>query len=94
MAIWFTQDSPGSIDGVFSAQKKSEDSFRLYFNMPRKIRLIGALNDASNIYNVGQKGAFALWNQYFGISNNKISLDDHDANPAVDHSGLGRTPRG
>jgi len=88
IVVWADNDT-----GVWISQDNG-NATKFYFNMPRKVKLIQALNTPTTIQGYVITGALAAWNHYFGFSTNKLLLDDHDANPMVDYSGRGRSPKG
>ena len=88
MKIWVDNDT-------FSFMEQDNgNAFALYFAMPRKVLLIQALNHPTDIEGYTITGALAIWESYFGVSNTKAALNQHDANPNVDHSGAAASPRG
>jgi hypothetical protein len=70
------------------------DSIRFYFAMPTKAKLLQGLNTSPFDHNFNVSELVIIWSQYFGFNTVKTSLDVHDANPLVDHSGAGRAPKG
>jgi hypothetical protein len=67
---------------------------KFYFAMPLKSKLLRAINEAPTSDEFSVSDTVILWSKYFGFNTNKELLDQHDANPAVDHSGAGAAPRG